>query len=95
MQRLCMGNAHQELQDQSDQEIKEGEVVEIIRDQMIFDLKGCCKNIGFHSKNNVKLFKAFVFLEYHYVSSLRIGLQEYEMQGDQVEDYCYITGERR
>lgn len=39
----------------------EDEVVEIIRGQMKLDFQGCCQNIGFYSKNNVKLFKRFFF----------------------------------
>lgn len=40
----------------------EDEVVEIIRGQMKLDLQGCCQNIGFYSKNNVKL-RDFFFLQ--------------------------------
>lgn len=41
----------------------EDEVVEIIRGQMKLDFQGCCQNIGFYSKNNVKLFKRFFSLQ--------------------------------
>lgn len=27
------------------------------------DVKGCCQDIGLHSKNNMKLLKSFIFLD--------------------------------
>lgn len=82
-------------QGQSDQETKEDEVGETVRRQMQLDLKACCKNTGFYSKNNVKLFPIFVCLGLHSVFSLWIRLEEHKRQEDQVGGYCCITGKRR
>lgn len=46
----------------SDKETMEEEVVEIVRGGMKLNFKGCCENIGLHSKNNMKLLKRFIFL---------------------------------
>lgn len=59
----CKGSAWEMVYFTKVIETMEEEVVETVRGGMTLDVKGCCQNIGLHSKNNMKLLKSFIFLD--------------------------------